>query len=466
MNQPMISTALLIGSLPIMRNNTYKVVVTVLLTLLIGSAIALPITVNVVGYVRQPGVVIMDNNNRITDVIFMANRLPSEARLPNEAEKQTNYSEEMVLSFDDLPVKMSLRRVTLLRNGEERVLDLMKYFRLGETEQNPYLLDGDVISVTCIMSEVFLNGGWNQNQKLELLDGDRLSLIANLGLGLQPVADLNRIFIYRFTDDYLATETIKIDFESAMASPGSEADIKLQNGDDIYVYRRPFFNGKEFVKVEGKVKYPGQYPINNGELSLLELLELCGGPSERGDLKLAYIVDPEIKLQSDPDYRRLRGMSKREMSFAEYGYFILRLREMKGKYSVDMNKLWESKDSAYDVKLKPGAYIYIPEKLDKVIVSGHVVNPGLYEFEEGLTWKEWIEEAGGKLDQSKLSHSRIVDARTGQWKKPKKDDVLKPGDMIFVPQAKDRSLWEDTQTVIAFTSQVITIFLGITSLTR
>ena len=457
MNQPMISTALLIGSLPIMKNNKLKAIITVLLTLIIGSAIALPITVNVVGYVRQPGIAVVHNYNRVSDVIFMANRLPMSS---------TDPAEQQVLSFDSLPVKMSLRRVSLIRNGEERILDLMRYFRLGETDQNPYLLDGDLISMPCVLKEVTLKGNWNQNQKLELLDGDRLSLIADLGLGLQPQADINRIYLYRFTDDYLETESILLDFTSAKANPGSEADIELKNGDEIYSYKRPFFNGKETVRIGGKVKYPGEYPINNGRLSLLELLKLSGGPSERGDLNLAYIVDSDLILLNDPDYIRLSGMSTHEMSFSEYGYFILRLREMKGKYSADIAKLWESKDSAYDVTLKPGAYIYIPERLDKVIVSGHVNSPGIYEFEEGLTWKEWIEKAGGELSQSKISHSRIVDAKTGQWRKPKKDDVLHAGDMVFVPQQKDRTLWQDTQTVIAFTAQIITIFLGITSLTR
>jgi protein involved in polysaccharide export with SLBB domain len=478
-----------------MKNSFITNLLFAFFVLCFSLSFALPITVNVAGYVRQPGVFIVDNSNRVSDVLYLSNKLPNQKFVDEndddlysgkikeelldqqqkmlEKELEDNpeaniYSktilDQHVLSFDNLPTKLSLRRIILIRNEEEIALDLLRYFRLGDTTQNPYLMDGDVIKAPCKLEEVYLNGAWNQNQKLELIKGDRLSTISKLGLGLQPEADPERVFVYRFSPDYLARTTIPVDLKKAISNPGSEADILLQNGDEIYSYRRPFYNGKEFVTIDGMVKYPGQYPINNGETSLLEILNLSGGPSARGDLNLAYIVDPEMNLQQDPDYLRLRGMSKRDMSFAEYGYFIVRLRQMTGKYSADFRKLWETQDSTYDVKIKPGAYIYIPEKLDKVIVSGQIKNPGLYDFEEGLTWKEWIERAGGVLSQSKFSHCRIVDARTGQWRKPAKNDVLQPGDMIFVPQAKDRSLWEDTQVVIAFTSQMITIFLGVTSL--
>ncbi len=487
---------LLRGLSNIMRNR--KVLNLILLFAIAVSLLsALPITVNVVGYVRQPGVVIMDNNNRVSDAIFMVNQLPNAsliserdnelytdqdmeklldaqeeevmATIQNEEEAPQAYSktiiDQKVLNFDNLPSKMSLRRIKLTRASGEETLDLMRYFRLGETEQNPYLMDGDVIFVPCKEMEVSLNGSWNQVQKLELLPGDRLSTIAALGLGLSLDADPNRSFIYRFTEDMTARETLPVNLVDAINNPGSSSDIEIKHGDEIYAFKRPNYVGREYITIEGLVKYPGKYPINGGLISLLDVLELCGGPSERGDMKLAYVLDPNLNTIEDEDYLRLKRMSTGSMTDAEYGYYILRLREMKGKYSVDLNKLWETKDEAYNTYIKPGTYIYVPEKMDKVIVSGHVKNPGLYDFEEGLTWKEWVEKAGGKIRNSKLRRSRIVDARTGQWIKPKKDTVVHAGDMVFVPQAQERSLWSDTQKVIAFTSQIITIFLGINSLT-
>ncbi len=457
---------------------------------------ALPITVNVVGYVRQPGVVILDNNNRVSDAILMANQLPNQQFL-NESDDELYTSEDMekllderqeeiiattqgeekpsimsktlldqkVLSFDNLPSKMSLRKVKLVRNGDEQILDILSYFRLGSTDNNPYLMDGDVLIVPCKDMEVSLNGSWNQVQKLELAEGDKLSDIVALGLGLQSEADMNRAFVYRFTEDLTSRTTIPINISNAIENPGSIDDIELHNGDEIYVFKRPKYVGKEYVTIEGMLKYPGKYPINNGQMSLLELLEKSGGPSERGDLSLAYVLDSELNTAEDEDYNRLKRMSPASMSDSEYGYFILRLREMKGKYSVDLKKLWETKDSKYDTYIKPGTYIYVPEKMDKIIVSGHVKNPGIYDYEEGLTWKEWIDRAGGKIKQSRISKSRIIDAKTGHWIKPKKNTIVNAGDMVFVPQVQDRSLWTDTQKVIAFSSQIITIILGINSLT-
>lgn len=51
-----------------------------------------------------------------------------------------------------------LRNVVLHQKGKELSLDLLRFYRMGDLTQNPYLMDGDVIFVPAIKEQVTLLG--------------------------------------------------------------------------------------------------------------------------------------------------------------------------------------------------------------------------------------------------------------------------------------------------------------------
>ena len=154
------------------------------------------------------------------------------------------------------------------------------------------------------------------------------------------------------------------------------------------------------------------------------------------------------------------------MSTSEYSYIQTKLREVSGKHYVNIKKLWETKDEKYDRKVKAGDIIYIKEPLLLVNVSGAVQNAGLQPWEEGKTLSYYIQSAGGYIPSAFESKARVIRYDTNVWIRAKEEIVINPGDEIFVPEVKDRTFWDYFTEGLAVTAQVITIVLGVHTLTK
>jgi protein involved in polysaccharide export with SLBB domain len=153
-----------------------------------------------------------------------------------------------------------------------------------------------------------------------------------------------------------------------------------------------------------------------------------------------------------------------ELTPLEYSYLRIKLRQAKGKYSVDIAKIVATEGRAGDIKLQDGDQIYIPPKMDVIWVSGQVKYPGLITYVEGKDWKYYIEQAGGYTNNRNIFGTRILRGDSGNWLKPSKKLVMRPGDTVFVPDKQDRDLWTDFRDVLSVTASAITIILGIQNL--
>jgi polysaccharide export outer membrane protein len=130
---------------------------------------------------------------------------------------------------------------------------------------------------------------------------------------------------------------------------------------------------------------------------------------------------------------------------------ILLLREKEGErvpMTVDLETYFTTGGTAGDLYLKPGDIVYVPTKIDRVYVLGEVFDPGVYEFEEGMTALAAIATANGALDSGALRSVILIRnaesaepeyRRLNLWNASNKGDlaenpVLKSGDILIVPK--------------------------------
>ncbi|HNQ43513.1 MAG TPA: SLBB domain-containing protein, partial [Candidatus Cloacimonadota bacterium] len=208
-----------------------------------------------------------------------------------------------------------------------------------------------------------------------------------------------------------------------------------------------------------------EYIIEDGT-SLYDIIQQAGGLTARADLDNAIVLNRAVFELPDPELELLRSRPMSDMTPLEYNYLRTSLRQSKGIYNVDFNRLMESAGKEGNLILNNGDYIYIPEKTNTVWVSGHVRNPGLQNWVEGKTWQEYVETAGGFANNRKATGIRIIRANSGNWEKAKKDTVLHPGDTVFIPEQIDRSVWTDVKDIITLLSSTITIIVGVQNLTK
>lgn len=432
--------------------------------------------VSVVGAIDNPGVFMVPPSTRVSEVIKLSESEFFEKEIElKKAEKtpdenidffKENYKEYLIdLENEDFlsSERRSLRNIILKRSDEEIIVDLLRFYVMGEEEDNPYVLDGDVIYIPSRKGEVSIYGAVNRHGNYEFVENDRVLNIIELALGLKINTFLEKAEIVRFTNDK-ETEILSFNLKNAISDPECEDNMILQNDDRIYIKTIPEYHEKQYVNVAGEVKYPGIYAIEDGQTTLLQILIQCGEPTQSADILNSFVQRKASSKEFDPEFERLKEISTNNMSSLEYAYFKNKSREIKGICSVDFSNLWNSKKSKYDIALKDGDFIFIPEKTATVIVSGQVVNPGLIAFEPDKDYKYYIEQAGGFDWNARKGKIRLIRANSGKWVKPKKNTVIEEGDMLFIPEKAEFDYWQFTLDSLRILSQIATLIVVVQNL--
>jgi polysaccharide export outer membrane protein len=426
----------------------------------------IPVSVSVTGDVLNPGIYTLSNLNRVTEALTLANMVLT----PGAAYKQTQPLTVTGLTIPKPNVKalsdtteikiFGQRNVILKRNGQKQTLDLLKFFRLGEISQNPFLNDGDVIVVTPVHAVISIEGAVSKPGDYELKEGDTVKDILDLAFGITEDADLKHVMLYRYKTDYTEFDKTELDLSGYPEISNNSLMQTLQSGDRILVPANSEYRKAYKVQVLGKVRMPGIYYVND-KTSLYELLQMCGGPTKEADLNSSYAYNKLVSESYDPDFERLSNYSMLQMTWLEYSYLRTKTRQLKGRYSIDIMKCWNSQGKDANFMLKDGDEVIIPEQINGIWVAGQVKHPGLITWQENMTWKEYLQAAGGYANNRKVQGIRIIRYGSGNWVKATNKIKLNPGDAIFVPDKEEHYLWDDIKDAILITSQLLTILIAL-----
>ena len=465
-----------------------KSIVILILVSIYMQIFALPINVSIIGHTDHPGVYVLDSSNRVSQAINYIDVAKNEYlkkvteddedemqqdmfRLNSDVKNDNTKKLDILRKTEDQyreieeTSNISHRRVMLIRDGESQSLNLQDFFLNGTYENNPYLQNNDIVKLLPIEYSIQLTGEINRAGVYEFLEGERISDVIEYGLGFTKDADLTNIRISRVDQTTGDLNTWTFDYNTILNDINHASNIELMHNDVIRVSKRPYLYVDKVVKVIGAVKYPGDYSIDD-KSTLLSCIEKAGGPLPSADLNFAMLIDKNTFSSYDPDLERLLSLNITTMSVTEYSYYQTKLREISGKHFIDIKELWESKDKNKDRPVKDGDIIFIREPQMLVNVSGAVQNAGLQSWDDSKSWKDYIAQAGGYTNTAYESKIRVIRYDTNVWVKIRKDTVINPGDEIFVPEKMDRTFWDYFTEGLAITAQLITIVLGVNTLTK
>jgi protein involved in polysaccharide export with SLBB domain len=234
-----------------------------------------------------------------------------------------------------------------LRNG-----DLLRVPALRPTLDNGVVLVG----------HVFTPGDY------AFTPGTHLTDVIKTVDDLQPDADLHYVLIRREMPPDRRVVALSADLGAAIAAPGSKADVELQARDKIFVFDQ---NPTTIVRVDGRVKSPGDYPLEPG-MTVADLIRAGGGLATA-----AYGGKAELTR-----YSVVNGQTRR-----------LDL------VNVDLSAALRG-DPTQNIKLSPYDNLSIKEisqwsEQESVMLSGEVRFPGRYVVKNGETLRTVIARAGG-----------------------------------------------------------------------
>lgn len=216
--------------------------------------------VSVLGQVKQPGVYrLVDDRPQLSTAIFKAGGLLPQA---------------------------STRRVSVTRGGRELgPVDLYAVLSLGRSDLDLTLCSDDVVYVPARERWATVMGPVEQPGVYELLPSDRVSNAIRLAGGMTAAADPRRAVIER-SDAAGHPQTIAINPQAALTSPGGDVDPPLANGDTVRLATRI-----AQVYVVGEVSEPGAKDFQDNR-SLLDYIGLSGGLTSRAKPSSAGVIRP------------------------------------------------------------------------------------------------------------------------------------------------------------------------------
>lgn len=412
---------------------------------------------SVAGAVVRPGRYMVSAASRVSDLLEMAGGAKWDLTPPDT----TQEGKVILPPFEIAP----LRGLILARkNGDTVWVDLERFYRFGEVESNPFMLDGDRLYIpywTDKTGTVRIAGAVYKQLLVRYLPNDKLRTIMNLSGGFLPDAR-GDVQLIRFNEN---GERIIREFSNEWVK-SNDLGPDLKPNDFIFVQYKKDLTRRGSVQVEGEVYFPGVYAVDEKTVRLSDVLELTGGFTEKANVAEVTVIRRSLMAIPDPEYNRLFGMARIDMNWNENEYLKAKRRDLEPRVVVNVEKiLRDGKGSIQDIILIDGDLIKVPKKNLSVKVLGQVVKPGLIPYKENEKFKYYIRQAGGYTFKARTSKIRIIKASSGQWLKPGAT-TIEAGDTIFIPEKPETDWWATTKDLLSVFSQIATIALVVYTINK
>jgi polysaccharide biosynthesis/export protein len=275
------------------------------------------------------------------------------------------------------------------------------------------------------------------------------------------------------------TEVRKIDLSRALAGDPA-ADLVLQPFDTLVVKGIAEWSEREAIRIEGEVRFPGEYPIVRGE-TLRSVIARAGGLTplaftngsiftrevlkERERQQIKVLAD---RFRQDLGALALQGaqaggvaatQASETLAIGQSLLSDLQGAEPVGRLVIDLDRVMAAAPgSSEDVILRNGDRLRVPRQMQEVTVLGEVQNATSHLFTPGLTRDDYLRMSGGptpKADDKRIYVVRAngsVEAGTGSRWFGTSSRAMQPGDTIVVPLDAERMrplpLWTAVTTIV------------------
>lgn len=374
---------------------------------------------------------------------------------------------EAISKAGGMNAKASIRHINLIRttsNGEKTNLniDLLKFNVLRAEDSNPYLMPGDLIIVPRSdgSSKISIYGEVRNEGEFEFVKGDRLSDLINFSNGLLYSANFEEIMINTVGESLNSSKRINLSELRNKKFPYTlKDDIQLESNTTVFVAEHANFTETSYAVVTGEVKNPGKYPIRQNETKLLELFRVAGGINDNVELEDIEFFRQEKYWERDYDLEALNRMNQVNMSEEELNIFRIKNYERKGLFTVDFEEIINNPDSDQNLTLRNKDSLHVPARKDYISVQGRVNSPGLIKYNPNYNLEDYITLAGGYGFRADKSSVLIKQSKGKTYLAEDFEGVLRPGDIILIPEDKEI----DYAEILTVVTQIFTIVAVIIS---
>ena len=340
----------------------------------------------------------------------------------------------------------SFRQIDLVRGGKViETADFYETFINGASSFSSRLRSGDLVFVRPVSNLVSISGAVKRPGTYELKLDENLSTVISYANGINNKADLSQISLIRISDG--SVSNIPVKSLSEFNNMFSEDDDKIVIGS--YSYRS--------VEIEGAVKNPGKYLVNEGA-GIYDLVLISGGYTNTAYPFGGVLENNQTKKINEKAGQKLYESfidelsnisstvvpQQGEMTFLAEIITEIKNTKPSGRVSAEFDLEKLKNDPSLDILLQDGDKITIPEFLDHIYIFGEINTEGTIRYKEGADFKYYIDKKGGYSPYANKKNvyvlhpngetTLVADNKNIFMRQRKDNMVLYPGSVIFIPR--------------------------------
>ena len=278
--------------------------------------------------------------------------------------------------------------------------------------------------------------------KYEFADNETIEDLVLRAGGLTDAASTVKIDVSRRIRDpkaHASGDEISKNFSFSLKDGfvvDGENSFTLEPFDVVQVRKSPGYILPRTVSVEGEVAFGGQFTLSKKNQRLSDLIAAAGGTTKDAYVRGARLerhmnADEKARLQAVIDMAKQNADGKDSVD--------LKKLETTEFYTVgiDLEKALANPGGDYDIVVRDSDRIVVPEYNGTVKISGNVLFPNTVAYQQGKSWKYYVNQAGGFGTRSRKSKTYIVyqNGTVTQVGKGK----IEPGCEVIVPSKGPRN---------------------------
>jgi polysaccharide biosynthesis/export protein len=397
--------------------------------------------------------------------------------------------------FEGLPNE-SLQRILNFAGGFSEKADKSKIrvFRYSETGRsvvdvkssqfNSFIPEsGDSAFVSTMFEakegyEVTVSGEVKKPGKFLLTENARLKDLLLRSQGFTEAAFTDSVEIIRSIKKMDVLDhsndkslVIKVNVDRNLLNISEANNLLLEPGDQVVVRRIPGFEDIRMIRVEGEVKFPGSYNIENKTERISDVLIRAGGVTDYAYSAGAFLIRSETSNEIEQKLNQIiRSNSLNQLGKKQNKSIDLNMLKNSGSNAVesievadslqkklsgfdvvdkvfkeenvvgiDVDFIMKNRGSASDLKLEEEDIIYIPREQQTVKVLGQVLFPTIVCYNSNYRLKDYVISAGGFADNASKNNIFVLHSNgsvkgTKKFLFFRKYPKIEPGSQVVIPE--------------------------------